>query len=102
MTCYKIGIGNGSAACVNDLGALYCMGDIVAHPAIRIANIIMGDDCESYGVERDFLRALALYQQAEIGLRIDIADGQMYYIKRLREAIDGQQRVRALLSPRHC
>ena len=74
----------------------------VAQPAIRIANIIMGDDCESYGVERDFLRALALYQQAEIGLRIDIADGQMYYIKRLREAIDGQQRVRALLSPRYC
>lgn len=62
----------------------------------------MEDDCESYGVERDFLRALALYQQAEIGLRIDIADGQMYYIKRLREAVDGQQRVRALLSPRHC
>ena len=186
VTCYKIGIGNGSAACMNDLGALYCMGDIVeqdyhmaadlyeeamdhgcyqsiinlgyiyeygrtgepdyaaayrfyslaaalspsceavyklgdmfsrgrgvpvdkakayclyerslslanseveiAQPAIRIANIIMEDDCESYGVERDFLRALALYQQAEIGLRIDIADGQMYYIKRLREAIDG-------------
>ena len=74
----------------------------IAQPAIRIANIIMEDDCESYGVERDFLRALALYQQAEIGLRIDIADGQMYYIKRLREAVDGQQRVRALLSPRHC
>lgn len=73
----------------------------IAQPAIRIANIIMEDDCESYGVECDFLRALALYQQAEIGLRIDIADGQMYYIKRLREAIDGQQRVRALLSPRH-
>lgn len=53
VTCYKIGIGNGSAACVNDLGALYCMGDIVAQPAIRIANIIMKDDCESYGVERD-------------------------------------------------
>lgn len=198
VTCYKIGIGTGSAACMNDLGALYYMGDIVeqdyhmaaelyeeamdhgcyqsiinlgyiyeygrtgepdyaaayrfyslaaalspsceavyklgdmfsrgrgvpddkakayylyerslslansevevAQPAIRIANIIMEDDCESYGVERDFLRALALYQQAEIGLRIDIADGQMYYIKRLREAIDGQQRVRALLSPRH-
>ena len=53
VTCYKIGIGNGSAACMNDLGALYYMGDIVEQPAIRIANIIMEDDCESYGVERD-------------------------------------------------
>ena len=69
----------------------------IAQPAIRIASIIMGDDCESYGVERDFLRALALHQQAEIGLRIDIADGQVCYIKRLREAVDGQQRVRVLL-----
>ena len=43
------------------------------------------------------LRALALYQRAEIGLRIDIANGMTYYAKRLREAIEGQEKARELV-----
>lgn len=49
-------------------------------------------------VEPNPLRALMLFQQAEIGLRIDIADGQTYYAKRLNEAIEGQQKARALVN----
>ena len=48
-------------------------------------------------MQRDPLRALHLFQVAEIGLRLDIADGQTYYRRRLQEAIEGQERARALL-----
>ncbi len=42
--------------------------------------------------------ALHLFQQAEIGLRIDITEnGMTYYQKRLVEAIEGQERARALV-----
>ncbi len=68
-----------------------------AQPAIRIAQLIVGPDCEEAGVEPDMLRALMLFQQAEIGLRIDIEDGQVYYKKRLAEAIEGQRVARARL-----
>lgn len=194
ILCYKIGIARGSAPCMNDLGALYYMGDLVeqdyvkaaelyemaadagcyqsivnlgyiyeygrigepdhakayqwyslaaalapsseavyklgdmfsrgkavprdmnkahrlygrslelahgavecAQPAIRIARMLIDPKSPSYGVKPDPLRALALFQQAEIGLRIDIADGQVYYAKRLQEAIEGQGKARALL-----
>lgn len=68
-----------------------------AQPAFRIARMLVDPEGPSYGVEPDPLRALALFQQAEIGLRIDIADGQAYYAKRLREAIEGQEKARALV-----
>lgn len=73
--------------------------DIVerAQPAIRLAQLIVGADCEEAGLEPDMLHALMLFQQAEIGLRIDIEDGQVYYRKRLAEAIEGQQVARARL-----
>lgn len=48
-------------------------------------------------VEPNPLRALMLFQQAEIGLRIDIADGQTYYANCLNKAIEGQQKARALV-----
>lgn len=69
----------------------------VAQPAIRIAQLLMSDDCAEAGLEPDPLRALSLFQQAEVGLRIDIADGQEYYRKRLVEAIEGQQQARAMI-----
>lgn len=69
----------------------------VAQPAIRIAKILIDPEGPSYGVNPDPLRALALFQQAEIGLRIDIADGQFYYEKRLQEAIEGQTKARELV-----
>ncbi len=69
----------------------------VAQPALRIARMLIDPECESYGVAPDPLRALALYQKAEIGLRKDIANGQTYYQKRLLEAIEGQAKARALV-----
>lgn len=68
-----------------------------AQPAIRIARMLIDPEGPSYGVEPNPLRALALYQQAEIGLRIDIANSQVYYAKRLCEAIEGQEKARELV-----
>lgn len=172
VLCYKVGIANGSAGCMNDLGVLYYMGDLVeqdyhkaaelyemaadggcyqsvinlgyiyeygrtgapdyakayqwyslaaalapsseavyklgdmysrgravsrdmkkayrlyerslrlaagdaefAQPAVRIAKMLIDPQAASWGVEPDPLRALALFQRAEIGLRKDIANG---------------------------
>lgn len=68
-----------------------------AQPAVRIAKMLIDPEGPSYGVQPDLLRALALFQQAEIGLRKDIADGQTYYAKRLQEAIEGQSRAREMV-----
>lgn len=35
ILCYKIGIARGSASCMNDLGALYYMGDLVGRITSR-------------------------------------------------------------------
>lgn len=68
-----------------------------AQPAIRIASMLIDPDAPSCGIDRNPLRALALYQRAEIGLRIDIANGMTYCTKRLREAIEGQEKARELV-----
>lgn len=68
-----------------------------AHPALRIAKMLVDPEGPAYGVEPDPLRALQLFQQAEIGLRLDIADGQSYYVRHLQEAIEGQEKARSLL-----
>ena len=68
-----------------------------AQPAIRIAQLLVGSDRELVGLEPDPLRALSLFQQAEVGLRIDIANGASYYRKLLQHAIDGQQQARDLM-----
>lgn len=69
----------------------------VAQPAIRIAQLILSNDREQVGVDFDPMHALLLFQQAEIGLRIDIDNGQTYYRKRLEEVIEGQERARAIV-----
>ena len=70
----------------------------VAQPAFRIARVLIDADAAAAGIELDPLRALSLFQQAEIGLRIDITqNGMTYYEKRLQEAIEGQQRARELV-----
>lgn len=69
----------------------------IAQPAIRIAQLLLSEDCESAGVKCEPMRALQLFQQAEIGLRIDIDNGQTYYRKRLEEAIEGQEKARAII-----
>lgn len=68
----------------------------LAQPAIRLAPIYL-DGSQDCGIEPDALLALNLYQQAELGLRLDIADGQTYYAKRLIEAIEGQSKARRAL-----
>jgi hypothetical protein len=68
-----------------------------AQPAIRIANIISDPENVRLGIPYDPMAALGLYQLAERGLRMDIAQGATYYRKRLREAIEGQERMREVL-----
>lgn len=69
-----------------------------AQPAIRIAGLLIDPVAQEQGIEHDPLRALGLFQQAEIGLRIDISvNGLTYYEKRLQEAIEGQERARELV-----
>lgn len=69
----------------------------IAQPAIRIAQLLLSEDCESAGAKCDPMRALQLFQQAEIGLRIDIDNGQTYYRKCLEEAVEGQEMARAII-----
>lgn len=69
-----------------------------AQPAVRIAKLLVDPSAWEQGIERDPLRALSLYQQAEIGLRIDITvNGMTYYQRRLDEAIAGQDVARAMV-----
>lgn len=71
--------------------------ELKAQAAIRVAKCIMNGDAPEAGEQSSLLRALHLYQIAEVGLRKDIDAGATYYRKRLAEAIEGQQNVRALL-----
>lgn len=69
-----------------------------AQPAVRIAKLLVDPSAWEQGIERDPLRALSLYQQAEIGLRIDITvNGMTYYQRSLDEAIAGQDVARAMV-----
>ncbi|MGI6590881.1 MAG: tetratricopeptide repeat protein [Eggerthellaceae bacterium] len=60
----------------------------IAQPAFRIAERILNSDPQ---------RALFLFQQAETGMRSDIANGMVYYRKRMQQAIEGQDKARLLL-----
>lgn len=71
--------------------------EIKAQAAFRIAKLISEPANAEWGIPYDPMRALELYQLAERGLRIDIARGQTYYIDRLQEALDGQERMREIL-----
>ncbi len=69
-----------------------------AQPSIRIAQLLMSPECEELGIKSDYLLALSLFQDAEVGLRIDITEnGMTYYEKRLTEAIEGQAKAREML-----
>lgn len=69
-----------------------------AQAAIRIANLISDRANREFDIPYDPMEALALYQLAERGLRVDINAGQTYYQGRLQEAIEGQDRMRELLA----
>lgn len=68
-----------------------------AQPAIRIAKLISDRENEELDIPYDPMRALELYQLAERGLRVDIANGMTYYARRLEEALSGQELMRAVL-----
>lgn len=68
----------------------------VAQPAIRLAPLYL-DGSEELELEADPMYALRLFQQVEIGLRLDIKQGATYYEKRLRQAIEGQDKARLRL-----
>lgn len=65
--------------------------------SVRIARMLIDPEFSSCGVGLNPLRALSLFQQVEIGLRIDIAAGQTYYAKCLQEAIEGQVKACELI-----
>lgn len=68
-----------------------------AQPAARIAKLLMDPDCAKWDIDPDPLRALSLYQKAEIGLRLSISHGAIYYRKRLQEVVEGQGWARELV-----
>ena len=70
----------------------------IAQPAIRLAKLYLRENAEEAGLAPDALKALELYQKAEIGLRISVGKGLDYYRGRLQEAIEGQEAARAQLA----
>ena len=69
-----------------------------SHPALRLAKQYLNPSTESIANEMDPLRALSLFQKAEIGLRVEVKSGLTYYRKQLEEAIAGQSEARARLA----
>ena len=75
-------------------------GDLAnaSQAALRVAGFIGDEESEGYGAPYDPFRALELYQLAERGLRLDIANGLTYYRKRLAEVLEGQENMRGKLT----
>lgn len=67
------------------------------HAAFRLAKLIITPDAEKYGLEYDSLAALNLFQEAEVGFRIEMKNGASYYEKNMQKAIEGQKQARELL-----
>lgn len=71
---------------------------IAAQPAIRLAKMLIEEEYRDYEIPFNPMKALELFQLAERGLRVDIAMGQTFYKKRLLEALEGQEKARALVA----
>ncbi|MCD8317235.1 MAG: sel1 repeat family protein, partial [Eggerthellaceae bacterium] len=69
----------------------------LSHPALRIAKLLIDPEENLKSVDYNPLRALALFQQAEVGLRIEVANGYEYYKKQLQEVVRGQIIAREML-----
>ncbi len=69
-----------------------------AHPALRLAKQYLDPSTEASACEADPLRALSLFQKAEIGLRVEIKNGLTYYAGQLEQAVSGQTEARARLT----
>ena len=68
-----------------------------SQPAFRIAGLISERQDPRWGIPYDPMGALALYQLAERGLRVDVAHGQAHYRARLQRSVAGQDRMRKVL-----
>lgn len=75
-------------------------GDLAnaSQAALRVAGFIGDEENTRYGAPYDPFRALELYQLAERGLRLGIANGLTYYRKRLAEVLKGQESMRGKLT----
>lgn len=68
-----------------------------AQPALRLAKMIINATQPVFSKD-DLFEALILFQQAEVGFRMAIADGERYFEKSLHECIEGQARSREMLT----
>lgn len=75
-------------------------GDLIhvkAQAAFRLAELVIDEANEEWDIPYDPVLALHYYQVAEIGMRIDVVDDSPWYAERLKQAIAGQDRARALM-----
>lgn len=75
-------------------------GDLVgvkAQVAFRLAALVIDEANREWDIPYDPVMALHYYQVAEVGMRIQLADGASWYAERLQQAIAGQDRARALM-----
>ena len=75
-------------------------GDLIgikAQAAFRLAELLIDETNAEWGIPYDPVMALHFYQVAEIGMRIQLADDSPRYAERLRQAIAGQDRARAIM-----
>ncbi len=65
--------------------------------AFRLAELVIDEANEEWDILYDPVLALHYYQVAELGIRIQLADDSPWYAERLKQAIAGQKRARALM-----
>ena len=106
---YKVGDAYSRARIVErDLRTAYLLykkcyencGDLIgirAQAAFRLAELIIDKDNAEWDIPYDPVMALHLYQVAEIGMRIEIVNDSPWYAERLKQALAGQDRARALM-----
>ncbi|MDY6049147.1 MAG: hypothetical protein SPI77_01015 [Corynebacterium sp.] len=68
-----------------------------AQSAFRIAEMIVAGKYENYGVPRNTVRALKLYQEAELEVRFEVSQGNREYLDRLEAIVAGQETARNIL-----
>lgn len=75
-------------------------GDLIgikAQAAFRLAELIIDKDNAAWDIPYNPVMALYLYQVAELGMRIQVVNDAPWYAERLKQAMAGQDRARALM-----
>ncbi len=68
-----------------------------AQAAFRLAELVIDEANEEWDIPYDPVMALHYYQIAKIGMRIAVTDDSPWFAERLQQAIDGQDKARALM-----